>query len=64
MMEQSRIDTTMLYAEMPDRLVAEQHRKFSPMRELKVIYNSIYVLSRSSQDGTRFDEDAMKEVDL
>ena len=30
-MGHSRIKTTMLYAEVSDRLVAEQHRKFSPM---------------------------------
>lgn len=30
----SKIETTMLYAEMSDRLVAEQHRKFSPMARL------------------------------
>ena len=33
-MERSRIETTMLYAEMSDRLVARQHRKFSPMAQL------------------------------
>lgn len=30
----SRIETTMLYAEMSDRLLAEQHREFSPMARL------------------------------
>ncbi len=30
-MGHSNIETTMLYVEMSDRLVAEQHRKFSPM---------------------------------
>ena len=33
-MGHSKIETTMLYAEMSDRLVAEQHQKFSPMARL------------------------------
>ena len=33
-MGHSRIETTMLYAEMSDTLVAQQHRKFSPMARL------------------------------
>ena len=35
-MGHSKIETTMLYAEMSDRLVAEKHRKFSPMANLEI----------------------------
>ena len=35
-MGHSRIETTMLYAEMSDTLVAQQHRKYSPMARLNL----------------------------
>lgn len=35
-MGHSRVETTILYAEMSDTLVAQQHRKFSPMARLNL----------------------------
>ena len=33
----TKLETTMLYVEMSDRIVSEQHRKFSPMRGFRFV---------------------------
>ena len=34
----TKLETTMLYVEMANQMVSEQHRKFSPMRDLTIAY--------------------------
>ena len=47
-MGHSRIETTMLYAEMSDRLVAEQHRKFSQMARYIPEHNRVAQIHRNT----------------